>query len=205
MLATFFAGAAQANIVTNPGFETLSGPDLDGWTESGDTSETELYPLFSHSGRRSAFLGTCPYVDEPRCLGSTGSIAQTLATTAGASYDIEFWLNAETTPNFLSVSFDDVILDSFTDITTFPDEPCAHPSPIGPGGCYTLFSYTAVASSASTDLVFTFQHDTWGFNLDDVSVEATTAVPESGSLPLVAVGLIALLALRRRYGSAANC
>ena len=37
VLATFFAGAAQANIVTNPGFET---GDFTGWTLSGDTSFT---------------------------------------------------------------------------------------------------------------------------------------------------------------------
>ena len=135
VLATFFAGAAQANLVTNPGFETnLPGRDSPAGPSPETCHNTGRYPLFSHSGRFSAFLGTCPYVDEPQCLGSTGSIAQTLATTAGASYDIEFWLNAEVTPNFLSVSFDDVVLDSFTDITTFPDEPCAHPSPIGPGG-----------------------------------------------------------------------
>ena len=62
-----------------------------------------------------------------------------------------------------------------------------------------MFIYTALASSVTADLVFTFQHDPWGFDFDDVSVEAATAVPESGSLLLVAVGLIAFLALRRRY------
>jgi hypothetical protein len=201
VLATFSAGAAQANIVTNAGFET---GDLTGWTLSGDTSFTFVDVFFPRSGSFSAFLGTCDLVDEPFCLGSTGSITQTLATTAGASYAIEFWLNVEITPNFLSVSFDGIVLDSLTDITTIIDGGCSHPSPIA-GGCYTLFSYTALASSASTDLVFTFQHDPWGWDLDDVSVEAATAVPESGSLLLVAGGLIALLALCRRHGSAANC
>lgn len=191
VLATFSAGAAQANIVTNPGFET---GDFTGWTLSGDTSFTLVDDFFPHSGSFGAFLGTCDF-DDPSCDGSTGSITQTLATTAGASYDIEFWLNVEITPNFLSVSFDGIVLDSLTDITTFIDGGCSHPSPIA-GGCYTLFSYTASASSATTDLVFTFQHDPWGWDLDDVSVEAATAVPESGSLLLVAVGLIALLALR---------
>ena len=189
VLATFSAGAAQANIVTNPGFET---GDFTGWTLSGDTSFTFVEEgFFPHSGSFSAFLGT---------LGSTGSITQTLATTAGASYDIEFWLNSEFTPNFFSVSFDGIVVDSLTDITTFVDGGCSPSSPIA-GGCYTLFSYTALASSATTDLVFTFQHDPWGWDFDDVSVEAATAVPESGSLPLVAMGLIALLALCRRLRS----
>ena len=200
VLATFSAGAAQANIVTNPGFET---GDFTGWSLSGDTTLQLVDDFFPHSGNFGAFLGTCDF-DDPFCDGSTNSVAQTLATTEGTSYDIEFWLNIEVTPNFFSVSFDGIVLDSLTDRTTFIDGGCSHPSPIA-GGCYTLFSYTALASSATTDLVFTFQHDPWGWDLDDVSVEAATAVPESGSLPLVAVGLIALLALRRRYGSAANC
>ena len=188
VLATFSAGAAQANIVTNPGFET---GDFTGWTLSGDTSFTFPDTFFPHSGAFSAFLGTFPDL-----FDLTGSISQTLATTAGTSYDIEFWLNSEFTPNFFSVSFDGIVLDSLTDVTTII-EGCSPSSPIA-GGCYTLFSYTALASSAITDLVFTFQNDPWGWDLDDVSVEAATAVPESGSLPLVAMGLIALLALRRR-------
>ena len=183
VLATFSAGAAQANIVTNPGFET---GNFTGWALSGDTSFTVVDNFSPHSGSFGAFLGTS---------GSTGSITQTLATTVGVSYDIEFWLNTAVKPNFFSVSFGGIVLDSLTDVTTS--------SSILPP-FYQLFSYTALASSASSDLVFTFRHDPWGWDLDDVSVEAATAVPESGSLLLVAGGLIALLALRRRYGSAAN-
>ena len=80
----------------------------------------------------------------------------------------------------MSVSFDGVVLDSLTDITTFVHGGCTPHSPLL-GGCYTLFGYTAFASSASTDLVFTFQQDAYGFDLDDVSVEAATTVPESVS------------------------
>jgi hypothetical protein len=178
VLATFFAGAAQANIVTNSGFET---GNFTGWTLSGDTSFTFVDDFSPHSGTFGAFLGTS---------GSTGSITQTLATTVGVSYDIEFWLNTAVKPNFFSVSFGGVVLDSLTDITTSSSIPSPH---------YTLFSHTILASSASTDLVFTFRHDPWGWDLDDVSVEAATAVPEPGSLPLLAGGLIVLLALRRGY------
>ena len=192
VLATFSAGASQANIVTNPGFET---GDFTGWTLSGDTSFTAVDVFFPHSGSFSAFLST---------FGSTGSISQTLPTTARASYEIEFWLNSEFTPNFLSVSFDGIVLDSLTDVTTFIDGGCSPSSPIA-GGCYIPFSYTALASSAMTDLVFTFQHDPWGWDLDDISVEATTAVSASGSLLLLAGGLLALLALRRRHRSETNC
>jgi len=184
VLATLFAGAAQASIITNPGFET---GDFTGWALSGDLSFTAVDDFSPHSGRFSAGLAT-----SVRTPGSTGSITQTLATTAGVSYDIEFWVNTAVTPNFFSVSFDGIVLDSLTNIRTAPS--------IQPA-VYRLFSYTALASSASTDLVFTFRHDTWVWDLDDVSVEAATAVPEPGSLPLFSVGLTILLALRRRYRS----
>jgi hypothetical protein len=52
VLAIFFGGAAQANIVTNPGFET---GDFTGWTLSGDTSFTFVEGFFPHSGSFSAF------------------------------------------------------------------------------------------------------------------------------------------------------
>jgi len=192
VLATFFAGAAQANLVTNPGFET---GNFTGWVLSGDTSFTSVDGFAPHSGSFGAFLGTSiPIPIFPITFPSTGSITQTLATTVGVSYAIEFWLNTAVKPNFLSVSFDGIVLDSLTNITTSPMVQPHDPN-------YKLFSYTALASSASTDLVFTFQHDFWVWDLDDVSVEAATAVPEPGSLPLVAGGLIfcfLLLALRRR-------
>ena len=83
----------------------------------------------------------------------------------GVSYDIEFWLNTAVRPNFFSVSFDGSVLDSLTDITTS--------SSILPP-FFKLFSYTALASSASTDLVFTFRHDPWGWDLDDVTVNVSS-------------------------------
>lgn len=183
VLAILFAGALQGNnIVTNPGFET---GNFTGWALSGDTTFTSVDSFSPHSGRFGAGLGT-----SAGAPGSTGSITQTLATSAGVPYVIEFWVNTAVRPNFFSVSFGGNVLDSLTDITTSP-------SILPP--VYNLFSYTALASSASTDLVFTFRHDAWAWDLDDVSVEAATAVPEPGSSLLVAGGLIALLAALRRY------
>ena len=72
VLATFFAGAAQANLVTNPGFET---GDFTGWALSGDTTFTGVDGFSPHSGSFGAFLGTdFPNPNFPITLPSTGSI-----------------------------------------------------------------------------------------------------------------------------------
>src|SRR5262249_39265778 len=170
VLATLFPGAAQANLVTNPGFET---GNFTGWALSGDTIFTGVDNFSPHSGRFGAALGTSiPDPRFPNTFPSTGSITQTLATTVGVSYDIEFWLNTAVKPNFLSVSFAVIFLASLTD---FPTPPSTLPA------VSTFFSSTALASSASTDLFFKFRHAAWVWALDDVSVEAATAVPEPGS------------------------
>src|SRR5262245_30460225 len=86
VLATFFVGAAQANLVTNPGFET---GNFTGWALSGDTFFTGVDGFAPHSGSFGAFLGTSiPIAIFPITLPSTGSITQTLATTVGVSYNI---------------------------------------------------------------------------------------------------------------------
>ena len=174
VVATFFAGDSHANIITNPSFET---GDFTGWTHSGDTSLSGVTTLQPHSGTYGAEFGP----------PTPGFLTQTLATTPGAEYEIQFWLanGFDLQPNFFSVSFDGVVLDSLTNAGFFG---------------YTLFDYTAVASSASTDLVFTFMHPPHFWFFDDVSVVATDAddVPEPESLLLIGAGLITLLTLRRR-------
>src|SRR5262249_20260803 len=112
VLATFFAGAAQANLVTNPGFET---GNFTGWALSRDTSFACVDNFLPRSGSSVVFLRTSiPIPIFPDTFPSTGSITQTLATTAGVSYDIKFWLNTAVKPNFLSVSFGGIVLDSLT-------------------------------------------------------------------------------------------
>jgi hypothetical protein len=64
--------SARADLITNGGFET---GDFTGWTTSGTPTVQSTFP---HSGSFDALFSV------------PGSISQSLATTAGQSYTIDF-------------------------------------------------------------------------------------------------------------------
>ena len=76
-VAFSFAHPAKANLITNPGFET---GDFTGWTKVGlaDVIGTNS-GIAPHSGNFQARL-------------FTGTLTQSVATTPGASYTINFFL-----------------------------------------------------------------------------------------------------------------
>jgi hypothetical protein len=81
------------------------------------------------------------------------------------SYNISFWLsNLGDPPNFFSASFGGTTLTTITDSSAFD---------------YTQFTYQVTATSATTDLDFSFYHDPSFYLLDDVSVQA---IPEASTL-----------------------
>jgi PEP-CTERM motif len=169
-------GTVSGNLVTNCGFETGT---LAGWTQSGNTGFTGVETGMPHSGVNDAFFGP---------VGSLGFITQNLATTAGGSYNLSFWLqsDANSTPNEWLVRFNGVTL---LDVVN------------APGFGYTLFTFNGlVATGASTALQFGFRNDPGFFRLDDiVVVPAGSAVPEPMTLVLLGTGLAGVAAkLRRR-------
>ena len=171
---------AKANLITNPGFET---GDFTGWTDvSGSVFGT--------------FIGVPPHSVPPHSgsfqavYGGPGSLSQSVATTAGASYTIDFFLALAgfTAEHTFSVSWGGVPL-----LTLGPFH-----TPFG----YTEYTFNATAATASTALLFQFNGIplTQFWLLDDVSVNpAGVGVPDGGStVSLLGCALLGLAALRRK-------
>jgi hypothetical protein len=161
------AGYATAGIVSNGGFET---GDFTGWMLSGNTDFVGVTTGIAHTGDFAAFFGP----DQ-----SLGFLSQTLATTVGTTYELNFFLASDgQTPSDFLVTFGGTTFEQ-VDLPAFP---------------YVSESFTVAATGSSTLLQFGFRDDNGFLNLDDVSV---SAVPEPGSLPLSCFGAVGILAYTR--------
>jgi len=171
---------ARAELVVNGGFETGT---FSGWTLFGTTATYVGVDTQSpQSGTYAAFFGSP--------VASTGGIFESLATVAGQAYTVSFWLKNENdvtgiaTPNSFSFNWNGGAAElSLTNVAAT---------------AYHQYMFTLLATSATTDLRFTFGNDPSFWDFDNVSVNlARSAVPEPGTLALLGLGA-ALAGLRRR-------
>ena len=174
LLASAALSAHAQNLVTNPGFETS---DFTGWTQFGGTNFTGVTGTFGgvppHSGNFQGYFGPS---------STFGGLDQTLATSPGGAYTVDFWLanNDTLATNGFYVSFNGVHLLDLTNSPPFP---------------YTEYTFTGTATGSSTVLEFGFYNPPVYWYLDDVSVNA---VPEPGTLGLIALGALGLVAALRK-------
>lgn len=178
-----WSGAAEANIVTNGDFETGSfdtgNPSSPSWIPS-DPNNVFIDNAFTHNGSSyDAAIGGDP--------SNPGTLTQTLTTTPGQEYTLDFWVSDSQSGNLLDsfeVSFGGFDSNNTPNLIT-GDQATA----------YTHLTFDIPGSditSTSTDLLFTastfFGGTPW--NLDDVSVTpVTTAVPEPTSIALLGAAL----------------
>ena len=181
VVALFLGGVGpiRADLIVNGGFET---GDFTGWTTipgaSGSafgvnaTSPGRGYP---HSGTYEAYFGAFS-TDEDR-------IYQDLATVAGQSYTIDFWLrNNMGGQNRFDVTWGGGSILSEVNAPGSPSTP------------YTEYTFTEVASGSTTRLEFAgYNNPSFAFfNLDDVSVNVA-AVPEPSNFILAGLGISGFL------------
>lgn len=170
------AGAAQAGVITNGGFET---GDLTAWTASGhDLAFVDTEPhsgVFSFRGYDNSGFAT---------------LEQTFATTAGQTYDFSFWSFSSglDAGNILRFQFDAGPIVGVTNTTTYAQ---------------TVSSF--LAGGPSTTLKFFFETDdgTGTWRIDDVDAVASVPLPSSALMGLGLLGGLAI-ALRRRKRSVAT-
>ena len=191
-MASSLCSVVAGNLVSNCGFET---GDFTGWTIGGDTDNPGGYyfgvdGFDANSGNDGAFMSQ-DFNDDG--IGSV-SLSQTLATTAGDTYSVSFWLDQDTPPYVNYIHSFDSTFGSSTLLNITPR--VALPGAVG---TYTQYTYSETATGASTALTFSFENDDWFWSFDDVSVTDTSAsaTPEPSTWILAGAALGALFLLKR--------
>jgi hypothetical protein len=167
--------SVAGNLLVNCGFEL----GLSDWTLSGNNVFTFGAPMTGvdpNSGSDYASLG-----DQ-----TDGFMSQTLVTVPGQVYNISWYLEVgelggQSAPNAFSATWDGTQIYTATDLPSTSS--------------FTQYSFTEVATSPSTTLMFGYLNDPDFLFLDDVAV---SAVPEPGYFAAAGLGLLALLFAHKR-------
>ncbi|UPK03727.1 PEPxxWA-CTERM sorting domain-containing protein [Bradyrhizobium sp. 170] len=180
--AALWPSLASANIVANPSFEL----GFTSWSQS-------IFFIFNDGNTGSQSAATV--CTGPQCVSTLNSgafIEQALATTAGQSYDLSFFVTegagptSELTVFWNGVKIADVLNPANN---TYP-------------GGWNQFTYTGLlATSAVTSLQVHGRQDPGGMAFDDFDVHASVAaIPEPSTWAMMILGFagVGFMTYRRR-------
>jgi len=200
-LMSGLSAVAYADIVADGGFEGAdptrttkgtdyftSGNSIDGgsWTVTAGEVGVDTLDSFVFAGSKSVFL------DGPN--GGPSSLTQILTTVVGQMYEVGFWADANAANTF-SVTFGGVAMTGAPTSVTQNGFPSL--ATLGNHSQFVFYSGTAVATSTSTDLVFSASVATAGNTVEIDGVSAST-VPEPGTIGLLSLALAGILGVTRR-------
>jgi len=192
-----FAGSAHANLITNGGFE-LNGGDQSaptGWAKDGGSYGT--YNGAAHTPNTHGGSWVCV----PGMGGNTTvGVYQTLASplTAG-QYTLEFWSTPWAAGNgndvLVGVYSGSGAMDNAANWTSVALNVMDIPTVAAHSWELRSHTFTAVGGENRVYFGTAIAGNNNGADIDDVSLDL---VPEPTTLTLCALGLLGLLALRRR-------
>ena len=192
------AHSANANLLTNPGFET---GDLTGWTL---TSVGDGVACAGGAGFEGASEGSCALQLNGGNRAPDAILEQAFATVSGVTYDLSFDIGKfdvsrpAGAASVLVEVFDGAVL-----LAGFPQsaqDTTGGSNPLVPGD-FVGFSASFVATNASTLLRITDQSTNGGINFDAVLDNFVVVVPEPSTALLFGSGLMLLASRRHRTRS----
>ena len=160
---------APVNLVANGNFAT---GDFTDWTLGGNDSNTNSAQVYIDTNAE----GGSTYAAGLGSMGADGTLSQTIATTAGQTYTLSFWLQNEAsgTNDFKAIWNGQTQL-SLTNAAQFG---------------YTEYTYTVTATSSTTTLEFSAANGPSNWDLDNISLTANgTSTTTPPAAPVISSGV----------------
>ncbi len=187
------AGTASANLVLNGGFQT---GDFTNWNINVNDPNTFAIVQPADNGAPAGYSNEA--LLSTNGLGYNASLSQTIATTAGQSYIVSFWLandDFSKTSNFQALwSGSTAALTLMTSNGSLPNTSFSNAFD------YNEFQFEGVATGATTTISFDFQNDNAVYHLTDVNASPT---PIPATVLLFGPALAGLIGLRSRKSTIA--